>query len=78
MGEVDLTTWMLKGYKESWIDKPRYKKIKLQKLTERGRLLMENTKFESDQKKFFTKVGETKHVGQIPEMEQLVKFWGEI
>ena len=34
---VDPTTRMFKEYKESWIDKLRYKKIKLQKLFERGR-----------------------------------------
>ena len=32
MGRADPTIWMLKQYKESWTDKLRYKKIKLQKL----------------------------------------------
>ena len=36
IGGVDPTTRMLKEYKERWIDKLRYKKIKLQKLIERG------------------------------------------
>ena len=38
-------TWMLKQYKESWISKLRYKKIKLQKLNERSRRIMGNGNF---------------------------------
>ena len=53
MGGVDPTTRMLKEYKESWIEKVRYKKIKLQKLVERGRRIMDNANFEKDQKNFF-------------------------
>ena len=76
---VDPTTRMFKEYKESWIDKLRYKKIKLQKLFERGRRIMDNANFERDQKNFFKKVeGETEHVGQIQEMEKFLKFWGDI
>ena len=58
MGGVDPTTRMLKEYKESWIEKVRYKKIKLQKLVERGRRIMDNANFERDQKNFFKKVEE--------------------
>ena len=36
IGGVDPTIRMLKKYKERWIDKLRYKKIKLQKLIQRG------------------------------------------
>ena len=79
MGGVAPTTRMLKEYKESWIDKPRYKKIKLQKIFEIGRQIMDNANFERDQKYIFKKVeGGTKHVGQIPEMEKFVKFFGDI
>ena len=40
---------------------------------------MDNANFERDQKNFFKKVeGGTEHVGQIPEMEKFVKFWGDI
>ena len=69
---------MLKEYEESWIDKLRYKKIKLQKVIERGRRIMDNANFERDQKNFFKKVGGTKHVGQIPEMEKFVKLWEDM
>ena len=78
MGGVAPTTRMLKKYKESWIDKLRHKKIKLQKIIEIGRQIMDNANFERDQKYVFKKVeGGTKHVGQIPEMEKFVKFFGE-
>ena len=78
MDGVDPTTRMLKGYKESWIDKLMYKKTKLQKLTERVRQIMDNANFERDQKNLFKKVGETKHVDQMPEMKKFVKFWLDI
>ena len=42
MGRVDPPTRMLKEYKESWIDKLRYKKVKIQALIERGRQIMHN------------------------------------
>ena len=47
---VDPTTRILKEYKESWIDKLRYKKGKLQRFIERGRRIMDNANFERDQK----------------------------
>ena len=78
MSGVDPTARMLKVYKESWIDKLRYKKVKLQRFIERSRRIMDNATFERDQKNFFMKVeGGTQHVGKIPEMEKFVKFWGE-
>ena len=46
MDGVDPTARMIKEYKESWIDKLIYKKIKLQKLIERGRQIMDNANFE--------------------------------
>ena len=52
MAGVDPTTRMLKEYIESWINKLKYKKIKLQKLVERGKRIMDNANFERDQKNF--------------------------
>ena len=78
MSRVDPTTRMLKVYKESWIDKLRYKKVKFQRFIEKGRRIMDNATFERDQKNLFMKVGgETKHVGKLPEMEKFVKSLGE-
>ena len=56
MGEVDPTRRISKEYKESWIDKLRYKKIKLQKLIEKGRGIMDNANFKRDQRNLFKKV----------------------
>ena len=40
---------------------------------------MDNANFKRDQKSIFEKVeGGTKHAGQIPEMENFVKFCGDI
>ena len=40
---------------------------------------MGNANFERDHKNFSNKVeGGIEHVGQIPEKEKFVKFWGEI
>ena len=40
---------------------------------------MDNANFKRDQKSIFKKVeGGTKHVGQIPEMKNFVKFCGDI
>ena len=50
MGGVDQTTRKLKEYQENWIDKLRFKKIKLLKLIEKGRQIMDNANFERDQK----------------------------
>ena len=47
---VDPTTRILKEYKESWIDKLKTKKVKLQRFIERSRRLMNNANFERDQK----------------------------
>ena len=79
MGGRDPTIRMLKQYKESWIDKLRYKNVKLQRFIEKGRRTMNNVNFERDQKNLFKKVeGGTKHVGKILEMEKFVKFWTDI
>ena len=40
---------------QSWIDKFIHKKIKLQKLIERNRRIMDNANFERDQKNFLKK-----------------------
>ena len=71
MGGADPTMQMLKQYMESWIDKLRYKKIKLQKLIKRSRQIMDNANLKRDKKNFFKKVERgTNHVGQILEMEK--------
>ena len=56
MGRADPTTHILKEYKESWTDKLMYKKMKLQKLIQRIRQVMDNANFEINQTNFFKKV----------------------
>ena len=69
MGGADPTTRMLKQYKDSCIDKLRYKTIKLQKLIERSGQIMDNANFKRDQKNVFKTVErETEQVEQIPEI----------
>ena len=50
--EVHPMTKMLKEYKDSWIDKLRYKKIKLQKLIEKDKRIMDNANFERPEELF--------------------------
>ena len=71
------TTSTIRMYKEQWIDKLQYKRIKLQKMIERGKKIRDNATFERDQKSFFRKI-ESSHEGQIPEIEKFVEFWGGI
>ena len=42
MGGVYPTKRMLKEYKESWIDKLKYKTVTLQRFIERSRQIMDN------------------------------------
>ena len=42
MNETELTTSVLMKHKAVWIDKPRYKRVKLVKLIERGKRIMDN------------------------------------
>ena len=56
MDGVDPTTRMVREYKESWIDKLRGKKVKLQRFIETGRRIMDNANFERDQEKILKKV----------------------
>ena len=79
MDRCEPTTSTIRMYKEQWIDKLRYKKIKLQKMFERGKRIRDNATFERDQKSFFRKIeSSTGNEGQIPKIEKFVEFWGGI
>lgn len=60
---------MLKQYKGSWTDKLRYRKIKLQKLIEKSRQIIDNANSERGLKNLFktVEIG-THHVSQMQEM----------
>ena len=76
MNETELTTSVLMKHKEVWIDKLRYKRVKLVKMIERGKRVMDNNIFERDRKNFFKRIEDsTEYAGAMPEMEKFEKFW---
>ena len=76
MNETELTTSVLTKYKEVWIDKLRYKRLKLVKMIESGKRIMDKNIFERDHKNFFKRIEDsTEYEGAMPEMDKFVKFW---
>ena len=53
MIEKDTTNYNLRNAREQWLDKLRYKKIKLAKCEEKRRRKQDNIMFQRDQKGFF-------------------------
>ena len=51
--EKDTTNYNLRNAREQWLDKLRYKKIKLAKCEEKPRRKQDNIMFQQDQKGFF-------------------------
>ena len=79
MGGVTATNAALASYKEIWIDQLRYKKIKFEKMLERGKRIKDNAMFEKDQINFYNKIEKNeKFQGEQPEMEKFTEFWGGI
>ena len=61
------------------MDQLRYKKVKLEKMIERGKRIKDNANFEKDQKAFFKTLEEkTVYEGEPPPMEKFVEFWAGI
>ena len=74
--DKDTTNYNLRNAREQWLDKLRYKKIKLEKREEKRGRKQDNIMFQRDQKGFFrTLEGEEAHEGEMPEMEKFVEFW---
>ena len=79
MIEKDTTNYNLRNAREQWLDKLRYKKIKLAKCEEKWRRKKDNTMFQRDQKGFFRTLEEEQpHEEEMPGMEKFVEFWGGI
>ena len=79
MNGKEVTPNNLKMAKEQWLDKLRYKKIKLVKFIEKHNRKKDNIMFQKDQKSFFrTMENVEKHKGEMSEMEKFVEFWGGI
>ena len=76
MIEKDTINYNRRNAREQWLDKLRFKKIKLAKCEEKWRRKQDNIMFQQDQKRFFkTLEEEDAHEGEMPEMEKFVKFW---
>ena len=79
MNGKEVTPNNLKMAKEQWLDKLRYKKIKLVKFIEKRNRKKDNIMLQKDQKSFFRTLEKVeKHEGEMSEMEKFVQFWGGI
>ena len=75
----EATTCNLRIVKEQWGDKLRYKKVKLEKYTEKKKRKLDNIMFQKNQRAFFRKLEEkSNQKGQMPEMDKFIEFWGGI
>ena len=66
------------GLKRKWLDQLRCKKVKLEKVIERGNRIRDNANFERDQKGFFKSLERVVYEGKSPPMERFVDFWAGI
>lgn len=75
----EVTPANLMAAREKWVDKLRYKKVKLDKSEEKGKRKRDNILFQKDQKNFFRSLEKVdKHEGEMPDMDKFVDFWGGI
>ena len=71
----EVTLGNLRAAKEQWLDKLRYKKVKLDQYVEKGNRKEDNIMFQKDQKSFFRTLEKVeKHEGEMPEMQKFVEF----
>ena len=76
MNEGELTTSVLTKYNEVWVDKLRYKQVKLVKMIEKGKRVMDNNIFEREHMNFFKRIEEsTEYERAMPEVDKFVKLW---
>ncbi len=71
--EKETTSRNLRATKEVWLNKLRYKKVKLEKCVEKRQRKLDNLMFQRDQKNFFRtlEADDTKE-GEMPEMRSLL------
>ena len=73
----EAATCNLRIVKEQWVDKLRYKKVKLEKYMEKSKRKLDNIMFQKDQRAFFRKLEEKNNrKGQMSEMDKFIEFWG--
>ena len=79
LNDVQLNSQKLRMVKEEWIDKLRYKKVKMQKYIEKRNRIQDNIMYQRDQRSFFKRLEDTEaQEGSMPGMEKFVEFWGGI
>ena len=69
INQTYVTTSVLMMHKKAWIDKIKYKLVKLVKMIKRGKKIMDNNVFERYQKNFFKRI-EDSHEGAMPETKR--------
>ena len=75
MNETKLTTSVLTK-QEAWIDKLRCKRVKLVKMMERGKMIIDDNILERDHKNFFKRIEDsTEYEGAMAEIDKFIKFW---
>ena len=77
MGRWEETYPHLK-HKEIWLDEVRCEMILFEKMQERGRRIKDNNLFRSEGGLFYRSLDSKTNTGKTPEMEEFVKFWGDI
>ena len=79
MNGKEVTSKNLRIVKEQWLDKLRYKKVKLEKYVETRNRKKHNIMFQQDQKGFFrTLEAVEKREAEMHKMQRFVEFWGGI
>ena len=76
MIEKDTTNYNLRNAKEQWLDKLRYKKLKLAKCEEKRRRKLDNIMFQRDQKGFFRTLKKMKHMKERCQNGKLCRVLG--
>ena len=74
MNESDTTSTNTRRAKEKWLYQLRCKKVKLEKMIERGNTIRDNANFERDQKDFFKSLERIGYEGKPSPMERFVDF----
>ena len=76
---MEATTCNLRIVKEQWVDKLRYKKVKLEKYMGKRKRKLDNIMFQKDQRAFFRNLDEKSNwKGKMPKMDKFIEFCGGI
>ena len=71
-----LTEDALKTNKETWLDRLRTEKVKLEKMQRRTKRIRNNYLYRENQATLFKE--DKKYTGKMPEINKFVEFWGGI